>query len=145
MATEPLSQRPYLLRALHEWMSDSGLTPHILVDASGPGVEVPPQHIENGKIVLNISYSATRNLELGNDQISFDTRFAGVTHDIFVPVPSVLGIYARESGEGLIFSDQQGLEDEVSGSAQDTQSETEPSAATDEKSGSSHPHLRVIK
>ena len=108
--SKDLSQRPYLLRAMHEWMSDGGLTPHLIVDALFSGVEVPQQHVENGKIVLNVSYSATRNLELGNDQINFEARFAGTPHNLIVPVAAVLGIYAKESGEGLIFSDQGGLD-----------------------------------
>ena len=102
--SKDLSQRPYLLRAMHEWMSDGGLTPHLIVDALFSGVEIPQQHVENGKIILNISYSATRNLELGNDQINFEARFAGTPHHLIVPVAAVLGIYAKESGEGLIFS-----------------------------------------
>lgn len=133
---------------MHEWMSDTGLTPHILVDASLAGVEVPDQHVENGKIVLNVSYSATRNLTLGNDQVSFEARFSGTPWRVNVPLAAVLGIYARESGEGLIFSDQDGLALHDQDAAQeptttiDTQ-DTEPDAKP--KSGGDHPHLRVIK
>jgi stringent starvation protein B len=146
--SDSLPQRPYLLRAMHEWMSDTGLTPHLLVDASLDGVRVPQQHAENGKIVLNVSYSATRDLELGNDQISFEARFAGTPHRVFVPIVAVLGIYARESGEGLVFSDQDGLD------LKDQSAEPAPNAATEKhdtelgstaKSGSDHPHLRIIK
>lgn len=100
-----LSRRPYLLRAMHEWISDSHQTPHIVVDASLPGVEVPRQYVQGGKIILNISLSATSSLNLGNEFVLFRARFGGVTHDISVPVGAVLGIYARETGQGMIFSD----------------------------------------
>lgn len=148
MASDSLPQRPYLLRAMHEWMSDTGLTPHLLVDASLDGVQVPQQHVENGKIVLNVSYSATRNLELGNDQVSFEARFAGTPHRVFVPIVAVVGIYARESGEGLVFSDQDGLDlkehnTEPGLNTAMEKHDTERNSTT--KSGSDHPHLRVIK
>jgi stringent starvation protein B len=97
-------QRPYLIRAMHEWMIDNGLTPHIVADASAPGMRVPAEHIKDGKIVLNVSYSATRALVLGNDEIAFEARFNGVPRQLNVPVPAVLGIYARETGQGMIFS-----------------------------------------
>jgi stringent starvation protein B len=99
------SRRPYLLRAMHEWMGDAGLTPHIIVDATRPGVVVPAAHVKDGKIVLNISMSATQHLQLKNDQVTFAARFGGVAHQIQVPVAAVLGIYARETGEGMVFND----------------------------------------
>ena len=97
-------QRPYLIRAMHEWMIDNGLTPHIVADASVEGLAVPPEHVKDGKIVLNVSYAATRGLTLGNDEIVFEARFNGVALELSVPVPAVLGIYARETGQGMIFS-----------------------------------------
>lgn len=97
-------RRPYLLRAMHEWVSDSGGTPHVIVDAARPGVQVPRAYVKDGKIVLNVSASATQRLVLGNEWIEFDARFAGVVHHVKVPVSAVLGIYARESGEGMVFS-----------------------------------------
>jgi stringent starvation protein B len=96
-------RRPYLLRALHEWISDSGETPHIVVDAAGEGVNVPRQYVKDGKIVLNVSYSATQALKLGNDEVSFEARFGGVSFAVHVPVRAILGIYARETGQGMIF------------------------------------------
>ena len=96
-------KRPYLLRALHQWMIDNNQTPYLVVDAAYTGVAVPEQHIQDGRITLNLSYSATSNLTMGNDEISFEARFGGVARRIFIPVPAVLGIYARESGEGLVF------------------------------------------
>lgn len=108
MTTEPTltSRRPYLLRAMHEWMTDNGQTPHLVVDAAVPGVEVPRQYVRDGKIVLNASYSATAGLLIKNDWIGFSARFSGTPFDVKVPVNAVLGIYARETGQGMIFSDE---------------------------------------
>lgn len=96
-------RRPYLLRAMHQWMSDSGLTPHVLVDTYLPGVDVPKAHVRDGRIVLNISLSATRHLDLGNELLSFEARFGGVPRLVRVPVAAVLSVYARETGEGMVF------------------------------------------
>lgn len=90
---------------MHEWISDSDQTPHIVVDASLQGVEVPRQYVQGGKIILNVSNSATSNLSLGNDVVRFRARFGAVTHDVHVPIAAVLGIYARETGQGMIFSE----------------------------------------
>ena len=103
-----VSRRPYLLRAMHEWIGDSGHTPHVIVDALRPGVEVPAAYIKDGKIVLNLSMTATQRLQLKNEWIEFDARFAGVVHHVHVPMHAVLGIYARETGEGMIFSETEG-------------------------------------
>ena len=98
------SKRPYLIRAMHEWMGDNGHTPYIVVDANLEGVVVPEEHVKDGKIILNISHSAAHNLNLQNASVSFRARFGGVPFDVFVPVKSVLGIYAKETGQGMIFS-----------------------------------------
>ena len=84
-------------------MIDNNQTPYLVVDAAHTGVAVPEEHVQDGRITLNLSYSATSNLAMGNDEISFDARFGGVARRVFIPVPAVLGIYARESGEGLVF------------------------------------------
>ncbi len=102
------SRRPYLLRAMHEWISDSGCTPHLVVDAGMTGVEVPVQYVKDGKIVLNVSLSATAQLQLGNDEVSFSGRFGGVSMRVRAPIAAVLAIYARETGQGMIFSDDDG-------------------------------------
>jgi stringent starvation protein B len=102
-----VSRRPYLLRAMHEWISDSGHTPHVIVDALRAGVEVPSAYVKDGKIVLNLSMTATQRLQLKNDGIEFDARFAGVAHHVRVPMVAVLGVYARETGEGMIFSESE--------------------------------------
>jgi stringent starvation protein B len=100
-----LSRRPYLLRAMHEWIIDSGHTPHVIVDARRTGVEVPAAYVKDGKIVLNLSATATQRLQLTNESIDFDARFAGVVHRVHVPMEAVLGVYARETGEGMVFSE----------------------------------------
>jgi stringent starvation protein B len=100
-----LSRRPYLLRAMHEWIIDSGHTPHVIVDALRTGVEVPAAYVKDGKIVLNLSTTATQRLQLTNESIEFDARFAGVVHRVHVPMRAVLGVYARETGEGMVFSE----------------------------------------
>jgi stringent starvation protein B len=106
MADTPVrSRRPYLLRAMHEWISDSNQTPHIVVDASMEGVEVPRQYVQGGKIILNVSSSATSMLSLGNEVVRFRARFGAATYDVSVPIAAVLGIYARETGQGMIFSE----------------------------------------
>lgn len=100
------SRRPYLLRAMHEWISDSQCTPHLVVDAGFAGVEVPRQYVQDGKIVLNVSWSATAQLQLGNEELSFSGRFGGASMLVRIPIAAVLAIYARETGQGMIFADE---------------------------------------
>ena len=99
------SSRPYLVRAIHEWILDNEMTPHLLVDIEGDGVEVPAQQGQKGKIVLNISPHAVEGLMLGNDAIGLRARFGGIATDVYVPVASVLAIYAKENGRGMVFSE----------------------------------------
>ncbi|HET8552194.1 MAG TPA: ClpXP protease specificity-enhancing factor [Gammaproteobacteria bacterium] len=134
-----LSRRPYFLRAMHEWMVDSDCTPHLVVDANDPGVEAPPGYATDGKLVLNIAPAAVQGLNLGNDIITFSARFGGVARQVSVPVTAVLAIYARETGQGIVFS----AEDEA-----DTPAITDGKpAAPDkpEKPADGRPHLKVIK
>ena len=105
-ATPMKARRPYLLRAIHEWITDSLCTPHLVVDASMQGVEVPRQYVKDGKIVLNVSWNATANLRLGNDEVSFSGRFGGVSMSVRAPIAAVLAIYARETGQGMIFAEE---------------------------------------
>ncbi|AXK71468.1 ClpXP protease specificity-enhancing factor [Lysobacter sp. TY2-98] len=98
---EMTSHRPYLLRALYEWIADNGLTPHLLVDATRPGVQVPKHAINDGRIVLNVAQRAVAGLEMTNEIIRFSARFGGVSHAVSVPVGAVLAIYARENGQGM--------------------------------------------
>ncbi|HWZ62294.1 MAG TPA: ClpXP protease specificity-enhancing factor [Steroidobacteraceae bacterium] len=104
--TRSLPKRPYLLRAMHQWITDCGHTPHVIVDAGFDGAELPRAYVKEGKIVLNLSESATQRLRLGSDEVEFDARFAGVVHHVRFPVSAVLGVYARETGEGMVFSEQ---------------------------------------
>ena len=105
---QPLtSRRPYLLRALHEWMTDNGQTPHLVVDATVEGVVVPRQYVRDGKIILNVAYSATAGLVMKNDAIRFSARFGGAAFDVSLPMVAVLGIYAHQTGQGMIFSDDE--------------------------------------
>lgn len=102
------SRRPYLLRAMHEWICDSDCTPHLVVDAGMAGVDVPRQYVRDGKIILNVSWNATAQLKIGNDELSFNGRFGGASMVVRVPIDAVLAIYARETGQGMIFADDEG-------------------------------------
>lgn len=132
------SHRPYLLRALHAWISDNGMTPHLLVDATRPGVEVPPQAVSEGRVVLNIAERAVVHLNIGNEEITFTARFGGVSRPVRVPVGAVLAIYARETGQGMA------LPEEPAPPAEPGPPTDEPppdDGATPSRRG----HLRVIK
>ena len=100
------SNRPYLIRALYEWLVDNDLTPYLLVDADRESVHVPSRYVEEGRIVLNVSPSAVRDLSLGNDLIAFEARFGGSAFAISLPPDAVLGVYARENGKGMLFPDE---------------------------------------
>lgn len=101
------SKRPYLIRALNEWLLDNGVTPYLLVDADHAQVLVPREFVEEGRIILNINPRAVSNLELGNEWISFSARFSGVTEEVVVPPSAVMGIYAKENGQGMLFSPEE--------------------------------------
>jgi stringent starvation protein B len=109
MPGEMTSNRPYLLRALYEWISDNRMTPHILVDAACEGVDVPEQAVQKGKVILNIDKAAVQGLELANTRLSFHARFSGRSYQVMVPVEAVLAIYAKENGQGMMFAqDEEG-------------------------------------
>jgi stringent starvation protein B len=136
------SRRPYLLRAIHEWICDSDCTPHIVVDAGMPGVDVPRQYVRDGKIVLNVSWNATAQLKIGNDELSFSGRFGGSSMLVRVPVEAVLAIYARETGQGMIFADDEGdSSPPPPGGAPPEGAPTEPPP----KPASPRPRLKVVK
>ena len=103
MAAQQTSRRPYLVRAMHEWMTDNGQTPHLVVDAGVAGTEVPKAFVRDGRITLNVGWQATQGLKLGNEWIEFKARFGGVSRAIQVPVDHVIAIYARENGQGMAF------------------------------------------
>lgn len=97
------ARRPYLLRAFYDWLLDNQLTPHLVVDINLPGVMVPLEYARDGQIVLNIAPRAVGNLELGNDEVTFNARFGGVPRQVTVPLAAVMAIYARENGAGTMF------------------------------------------
>src|SRR5688500_9692630 len=123
------SSRPYLIRAIYQWIVDNGTTPHLLVDASLAGVRVPREYVENEKIILNIGPMAAHGLQLGNEQVDFSARFAGKSCHVSVPVQAVLAIYARENGQGMVFNEER---------------RKEPQAGVN-KEKPRKPHLRVVK
>lgn len=95
--------RPYMVRAIFEWLEDNNLTPHIMVDTTQPNVTVPIEYVQDGRIVLNIASRATGNLVINNDFINFHARFGGVSQELWVPMQAVMGIYARENSQGMFF------------------------------------------
>jgi stringent starvation protein B len=123
------SNRPYLLRALYEWILDNDMTPYLLVDANASENEVPEQYIEDKKILLNLHPAAVKDLELANERISFNARFGGCSHHISVETGSILAIYAKENGMGMIF--------------QEEKSNTETAAIEEKKS--QIPDLKIVK
>lgn len=127
------SNRPYLIRALYDWLVDNGQTPYLLVNAEHSGTVVPGKFVEDGRIVLNIDPSAVSSLELGNEWITFSARFGGVAEEILVPPAAVQGIYAKENGQGMLFPD----EDAVNGEGPDD--DPEPNKP------SGRPSLKVVK
>ena len=142
------SNKPYLLRALNEWILDNGQTPHVIVDINAEGVDVPDQAIQDGKLVLNIAPQATRDLEISNEFISFQARFAGAPHDIFLPIDAVMAIYARENGQGMMFAQgkEEAGKEEVG--KQDVGKENGKDDASNDKpddDSSRGPHLKLIK
>jgi stringent starvation protein B len=129
------SNRPYLIRALYEWLLDNDLTPHLLVDADYKNVVVPRQFVEEGRIVLNINPSAVMNLEMSNELISFNARFGGKETDVMLPPLAVLGIYARENGRGMLFPDE----------LEDAENEEEPDDTDPTPPPKGRPALKVVK
>ncbi len=104
------SSRPYLLRAIYEWLVDNQLTPYIMVDAMMPGVEVPERFVQDGKIILNIESHAVSQLRMGNEAIEFNARFSGISHHVFIPIQAAKAIYAFENGRGMVFNEDEDLE-----------------------------------
>jgi stringent starvation protein B len=159
---QEISTKPYLLRALYEWCTDNGFTPHIAVRVDNR-TRVPRQFVRDGEIVLNISFEATSQLQMGNEAIEFHARFSGKSHKIEVPVANVLAIYARENGQGMAFPVEAaaGDADDVLPSERDEHEEgavveapeeavDAPQAATPEKGGddgakASKGHLKIVK
>ncbi len=132
-------KRPYLLRAMHQWITDSGHTPHVIVDAERAGDHIPHAYVQDGKLVLNLSYTATQRLKIDNDCVEFDARFAGVIQHVRFPVSAVMGVYARETGEGMMFPDQD------TSPAPPEPPGPRPGPGDDGGGGAKRPQLRVVK
>ncbi|HEY5604686.1 MAG TPA: ClpXP protease specificity-enhancing factor [Gammaproteobacteria bacterium] len=99
------SSRPYLLRAIYDWIVDNALTPYLLVNANAENVIVPAQYVSNGKIILNVAPAAVNDLEIGNAGVNFNARFSGNPMYVCVPMPAVMAVYAKENGRGMVFTD----------------------------------------
>jgi Stringent starvation protein B len=133
------SSRPYIIRALYEWIVDNNCTPYILVDAHVQGVEVPQQYVnKDGQIILNIAPSALKDLFIGLEAISFSARFGGVPFDLFIPCGAVLGIYARENGQGMMFESE-------SSNHPPSPPEPTPTGGGGGDTAQKRPSLRVVK
>ena len=130
--------RPYLMRALNEWILENDCTPYVLVDAGMPRVQVPEEYVDNGQIVLNISTSAVKSLLIDDDGLSFNARFGGVPIDLYVPMVAILAIYAKENGQGMVFGNEAG--------APDPNKPPEPTKPkSEEKPAKARPSLKVVK
>lgn len=136
------SNRPYLLRALYEWICDNELTPYLLVDAMGDDLNIPHEFVEDGKIVLNISPSAVRDLDLNNDYINFKARFSGKSMNVYFPQIAVQAIYAKENGRGMVFPEEEVEPNDEPPS--DSQAE-KPAKKKEDKKKKDRSHLTVIK
>lgn len=147
------SSRPYLVRALVEWINDNDLTPHLQVDARMPGVRVPAFAVRDGKVTLNIAPRAVVQLQIGNDSISFQARFGGVSHVVRVPIEAVEAVYARENGQGMAFPTEiageahadSGVEESSDATPAPGEAPASQEAGDDAPPPKRPPHLRVIK
>jgi stringent starvation protein B len=140
------SSRLYLVRALYEWIVDNDCTPHLLVNAEFPNVQVPPGYATEGQIVLNVSPSAVRHLSLGNDAVSFEGRFGGVAHNLFVPAAAVMAIYARENGQGMVFEAEPVMPgDTVSAAPKPSPDDGGPNGIGEPPRPGGRPSLKVVK
>ena len=129
--------RPYLLRAIFDWLIENDQTPYLLVDAEATDVMVPLEHVQDGKIILNISLTATRGLELSNEAVSFNARFSGVSMDVYVPTSAALALYSKENGRGMMFPEEGDEDSQVPHS--------NAGEITNEKEKPKKPHLSIVK
>jgi stringent starvation protein B len=144
-----VSQLPYLLRAMLDWIVDNGWTPHLIVDARSEAVMVPRQYVTEGYIRLNISASATQAFRIGNEAVEFNARFGGVNHHIHVPIDQVMAIVARENGQGMAFRTEAPPEGETDqgGPGQSTEAVSDPVAGNpaEPPKPRRRPNLKIIK
>jgi len=135
------SSRPYLVRALYEWIVDNNCTPHILVNADYAGVKVPTGFAKDGQIVLNISPSAVRYLQMENAAVSFEGRFGGVPQSLYIPIQALMAIYARENGQGMVFE----VDGEDEGEEDNGPQDDGPSGGGEPPRPAGRPSLKVVK
>jgi len=133
------SNKPYLFRAIYDWLLDNGATPYLLVDASQAGVDVPVEHVKDGQIVLNIDPNAVHHFVADNEAVSFSARFSGTARQIYVPMNAILAIYAQENGLGMAFP---AVETEPGTSQNDVEPRSKEGDKPDEKKSS---HLKIVK
>lgn len=136
------SSRPYLVRALYEWIVDNDCTPHVLVNVEYPGVQVPAGFASEGQIVLNVAPSAVRNLQMDNEAISFEGRFGGAPHSLHVPSAAVMAIYARENGQGMVFEVEPTPPDDTT---PDDEALSDKAAGASRPAAGGRPSLKVVK
>jgi stringent starvation protein B len=149
------SSRPYLIRAIHEWILDNDLTPHIVVDAESEGVHVPPEFVKDGQISLNISAAAVHGLSMDNEWIVFDALFGGKSFQVSVPTVAVLAIFARENCAGMSFGEEEHLADPPPGPPDHEKGNDDGDGKGDSrgdgkagkagKKGKTQPALRIVK
>lgn len=145
------STRPYLIRAFYDWIVDNNCTPHIVVNASFAGVDVPREYVENGQIVLNISVSAVQGLVMGDRIIEFQGRFGGRIYSVSAPMGSILAIYAKENGRGMVFAEEEYVEEEEKKANIEDDTGTDDDGGKGGKSGKGgkgkgdRPHLTIVK
>ncbi|HEY0843075.1 ClpXP protease specificity-enhancing factor [Methylotenera sp.] len=141
--SELIPTKPYMLRALHEWCVGNNLTPHLIVEVNAQ-TRVPMAYVKDGEIVLNINYSATKDLHIDNDSVVFSARFGGVSQNIYVPMSAVRGIFARENGQGMFF-EADPEQEEVPFLADDAKENAEPVENKEELIKSKKPVLKIVK
>ncbi len=141
MTTEQASTKPYLLRAIHEWCMDNGYTPNLLV-AVNAQTRVPMAYVKAGEIVLNLNYTATKDLLMDNEAVSFSARFAGVSQNLYVPMTAVKGLFARETGQGMFFEVDHMPADEV---LSETASQAQKQSDASKPVNSKKPKLTIVK
>ena len=142
------SHRPYMIRALHEWILDNNFTPYILVNAFTEGVEVPQDYVKDGQIVLNISPQAIKTLNINNTAIEFEGRFGGIPTNVYAPMHAVMSIYAKENGQGMMFETDDPMPEPpapVSGVDSSFSGSEKGDGKNKKASKSSKPSLRVVK
>jgi len=138
------SSRPYIVRALYDWIIENECTPYILVNAFADDVEVPQEHVKDGQIILNIAPSAVQSLFIRTEAVDFDGRFAGIPKRVYVPIAAVMGIYAKENGQGMIFDSEANLPKPPSPSGVDNSGDKK-SADSKPSNPGKKPALRVVK